>query len=151
MADLWPDEIGRERAQSPVAHLHAQGLFLEARCGHLLQSETPRLDAVRNSFTHAFDIVAPALDNYRYRLLTVSFGISLYPTRISVAPGVLDEIRGRVNVQPDSRDKGHKREVIVAESEEQFLDCLEVLFATIKIRQAIAMLMSQADPLWDQP
>jgi hypothetical protein len=151
MADMWPDEIGRERAQSPVALLRAQGLFLEARCGHLLQSETPRLDAAGNSFTHAFDIVIPALDNYRYRLLTISFGISLYPTRISVAPGVLDEIRGRVPIEPDSRDKRHKRETIVAESEEQFLNCLEVLFATNRIRQAIAMLMSQADPLWDQP
>lgn len=33
-------------------------------------------------FVHSFDFVAPALNNYRYRLFRAQHGISLYPVQI---------------------------------------------------------------------
>ena len=44
-----------------------------------------------NSFTHSFNLVVPALDNYTYQLFAISHPISLYPVAVPSQGTILDD------------------------------------------------------------
>lgn len=81
---LWPDDIAVTDAVAPVVILKEQASLLGQRTQNLVEARVhpsvPRYSEY--PFAYYFELVAPALDNYRYRLFVISHGVGFYPVRI---------------------------------------------------------------------
>ena len=94
--DFWPPMEDAEDTNSPVVLLRKEAEALTDKSGHRLRgrvstaSVTLSHDAFGalgidpyagniDTFTHVFSIEIPALDDYRYNLLSVSHGLEGYP------------------------------------------------------------------------
>ncbi len=76
--DLWPEDFKIKEIETPVSILKRQASFLGEKTDNVVKADiTTRYSG--DEFFHSFYLVAPALDNYRYRVFTVTHGISLYP------------------------------------------------------------------------
>ena len=75
--DLWP-AIEGDPVRTPLSILREQASLLGPKTQHLVEAEVSTTSN-RDNLVHEFYVVAPALDHYRYHLLTVAHGIELYP------------------------------------------------------------------------
>ncbi len=80
---LWPEAI-RSNIPSPYAMLRTQADALAEQTGGLLVGEVRRREAADDRVAMSLDIVVPALDGARFRILTVGYGKEM------VYPAVLD-------------------------------------------------------------
>jgi hypothetical protein len=136
MLDLWPDTIGEDLEKSPVSILREQASLLGQKTKNIVQAEVSIGPAEEDEFAHTFQIVAPAMSNYRYQLFTVYHKIYLYPVEIFAEDDILHEIA-----------PGAER-FVVAESEEEFMEMLKAVFGARKTIRIINALLSQSDPNW---
>ena len=83
MPDLWPDDLGIISAKPPKAILAEQGEALSRKTQYAVRGEVVTVRAQGNIFMHRFDLVAPALNDYRYSLFRFSHGIGLYPVTVT--------------------------------------------------------------------
>jgi hypothetical protein len=85
--DLWPDGIS-VKVLSPVAILKAQGTKLAEKTKGLLEGEISGRDLWKEGRmlrAYDFDIVAPALSDYRHRVMSIYHEQdSVYPVSIEV-------------------------------------------------------------------
>jgi len=136
---------------------------LGKKTNNLVEAEVVQLEpkiSEKIEFNYVFLIVAPALDNYRYKLFTISYGINLYPLAIDVDRDI------RAEILPDARereDQIRKRESLVAqlgtesaidweeivdrrrlvaESEDEFVEILKKIFSAKKTKRVIGALLS---------
>jgi hypothetical protein len=92
---LWPD-FEDNSIETPKNILEEQGKFLSEQTKNILEveiSSTP-IEGEDNKIVHHFDIVAPALNNYKYRLLSITHSIEFYPLDVAYKGSyqrVLDE------------------------------------------------------------
>ncbi|HGJ66429.1 TPA: hypothetical protein ENS27_13785 [bacterium] len=142
--DLWPDKIAiDEKIITPVTILRQQASLLSDKTQNVLEGE---VEDVKNTsepydFHYAFYIIAPNLNNYRYRLLDIFYNISpLYPLRVELETDIYKEISPKF--------KSQKR-TIGATSEKDFLDLLKEIFNSKKVLRVISVLLSQSDPSYD--
>lgn len=156
MLDLWPEDIGPiPDLKSPVTILREQASLLGKKTNNLVEAEVVQLESViseEKEFSYAFLIVAPALDNYRYKLFTISYGINLYPVTINVDKDIQAEIpptaeerreivkSGRVFT--DLREEIGIKRKLVAESEDEFVEILKKIFSAKKTKRVIGALLS---------
>ena len=144
--NLWPDDVVEVSGpKAPAAILREQGSLLGKKTQNLVlgrvvaeQEEGPKTGHyVRPSptrgtgaqgptpiFVYAFYLVAPALDNYHYKLFTMKHGIKLYPVMVQ-CPNV--KLR-----RPGAR------------TQEEFLAILREIFASEHTRQVIESLLAQS-------
>lgn len=85
LVDLWP-AIEGDPVRTPLSILREQASLLGPKTQHLVEAEVST-SSRRDSLVHEFYVVAPALDHYRYHLLTVAHGIELYPLEMWPARG----------------------------------------------------------------
>jgi hypothetical protein len=79
--NLWPAEVS-VKVLSPVAILRAQVPRLAQLTKGILLAEITSEDS-RDHVRHSFDVIAPALENYRHRLLFVQHAKQLvYPVQV---------------------------------------------------------------------
>lgn len=82
--DFWPKSFGSPEIETPLEILRKQASLLGGKTDNLVVGEVTRaveplgLDP-NEEFRLTLYLVAPALDNYRYKLLTVWHGVGLYP------------------------------------------------------------------------
>jgi len=145
MIDLWPDKIAVEKMITPVTILRQQALLLGEKTKNIVQGEVRSSKDNFTSFNYAFYIVATALDNYRYKLLEISYNESLYPVDIDVE----EEIRKKIPDKFQIVEVERIGKFIVANSEEEFLDILKAIFNSAKVLRVISVLLSQSDPSYD--
>src|SRR5947208_3134679 len=82
--DLWSDAISPD-VLTPLAILRAQVPGLERRTKGLIEAEVNTVVADKKT-THNFDLVAPALDQYRERILIVTHERErVYPATLEAA------------------------------------------------------------------
>src|SRR5229473_2311676 len=79
--DLWGDLIA-EPVRTPVTILKEQATLLGSKTNQMVLAEV-KTEVEEGEFVHAFELVVPFLEYYRYRLFTVQHSITLYP----VVPG----------------------------------------------------------------
>jgi hypothetical protein len=85
MSKFWPESFGNELPTPPILMLRQAASELADRTTGAIEAQvTSGNDGVRQ--THAFWLVAPALGNYRHRLLLVTHSISLYPCNVTYDP-----------------------------------------------------------------
>jgi hypothetical protein len=75
--DLW-GAFTPEALRAPVTILREQARLLGDKTQHLIEAEV-NTSAGGGEFRHHFDVIVPALDDYRYRLFAVWHGLEIYP------------------------------------------------------------------------
>jgi hypothetical protein len=95
--DLWPD-LNSATIITPASILKTQAAALSQKTNGLLQGEV-ETSFRGKSIIHEFDLVVPALENYRYSLLRIHHEPTLYPVYVdeSPIPVVAGENTGRHN------------------------------------------------------
>ena len=86
--DLWPESFGSTEIETPVEILRKQASFVGGKTGNLVLGDVTKRVDEEGDFMLTFYLVAPALDNYRYKFLTVWHGIGLYPVSATVGQRV---------------------------------------------------------------
>lgn len=85
--DLWPESFGSLEVETPLQILRKQASLVGTKTGNILVGHVSRIVDEEGDFRLSFYLVTPALDNYRYKLLTVWHGIGLYPVNtLDVTP-----------------------------------------------------------------
>jgi hypothetical protein len=88
MDDLWPDNLQVVNFKAPVAILREQAEFLGRKTQNIVEgrvqdiSSSPGrliLGATIQDFYYGFELVAPALGSYSFRLLSIQHGLAVYP------------------------------------------------------------------------
>lgn len=121
--NLWGDLPAGDEIVPPVAILKEQASHLSRMTGHVLNGEVD-VEQERGNFVAHFAIRAPALDNYKYWVLTIKYPLEMYPVSVDSSP---DTTRW-------------KR----CETQEEFEDALEEVFLSSRVRKAIAALHAQS-------
>lgn len=78
--DFWGD-LNLEEIRTPVSILRAQAALLGQKTQNLVEAEVNTFTS-EGKFFHSFNLVAPALQDYTYRLFRVRHGIELYPITV---------------------------------------------------------------------
>ncbi|WP_008311500.1 hypothetical protein [Leptolyngbya sp. PCC 6406] len=165
--NLWPEDLVASQFRSPVVILKEQAAFLERHTNNIVSALVKNVEdsATKNPFVSSslaisaassleisgtasllrsqaqinntrlfaydFYITAPALGNYRYLLFRISHGFDdVYPTTIFVD----GDLRQELQVESDR---------LVANSEQEFEECLAEIFKTAKTKKVISVLFSQ--------
>lgn len=78
--NLWPSETVSVETLSPLAILRTQAQNLTEMTQGLLEGEVTSIDEGPDTVIHQFEVVAPALNKYRHRILSVKHNKNLvYP------------------------------------------------------------------------
>ena len=110
---------------TPTEILKKQAALLSDMTNGILQADvTVTVSTFTGEFTLEMDIVAPAIDNYRYSVLRASHGIELFPVKVSPA---WDSI-----------------EVTECNDEAEFEAALEQILSSEKITRIINLLRAQS-------
>lgn len=120
--DLWPSDIGVATIITPVSILREQAALLGEKTSNLVQAEV-KTSSDGPRVMHAFFLIAPAMDRYRYRLLYVTHNIELYPLTISFEAA---------NSQ------------IVVKSQDEFIEQLGKLLSSEKTQNIVKSLIVQS-------
>jgi hypothetical protein len=81
--DLWPKDISVSDLVSPVTVLKEQAALLGTKTKNLVEGKVELSESGGNQFVYVFYLVAPALKNYRYRLLSVAYPVEFFPATIN--------------------------------------------------------------------
>ncbi|MEK7400291.1 MAG: hypothetical protein AAB116_25380 [Candidatus Poribacteria bacterium] len=146
IVDLWPDTIKVEKMITPVIILRQQASLLGKKTKNIIQGKVEKgTDDTNGLFDYTLYIVAPALNDYRYRLLSISYGIHLYPLTIKIED---EEILSEI--PPKFSCTTYKSGIsIKPNSEEEFKEVLKAIFNSKKVLRVISVLLSQSDPSYD--
>jgi hypothetical protein len=147
MIDLWPNDIAFTGVKAPVSILKEQASLLGEKTKNLLKaevrlSEPDLLDTQSvmekmfglRQFYYAFYFVAPTLNNYRYKLFTISHGIQLYPVQINIDDDIKFEVLGK-----------NTDGIITASSEEEFIEILKKVFNASKTKKIMQSILAQTE------
>ena len=126
--NLWPEDIDVSEVIAPVTILKEQASLLGERTKNLVEGRvTPNNDnfLYTTDFVYDFDLVAPALNNYRYRLFTIEHNVDLYPLFIR-------------NFEAFAVPR------LEVPNEEEFLTRLAEIFSSRKAKSVIKSLIAQS-------
>ncbi len=126
--DLWPDDIGHSKLIAPVAILRRQASLLGEKTKNIVKGDvTSHFDQQRGAFSYSFLLVAPALDNYRYKLFSIYHKVLFYP--LELYP----------EIDPDK----------TIENQDELLEALKKEFNSEKTRGVIQSMIAQSEGLTD--
>jgi hypothetical protein len=148
MPDLWPTNIENNRVNSPVVILREQAALLGEKTKNIVMAAVVEGSAVGGGlFAYDFFIVGPALQNYRYRLLTIFHDVALYPVKVFVEEDILSEV---VSAHSFTKAKVVQFgvDVIAAQTEDEFIEVLRAVFGSTKAVAVVTAILSQTDPNW---
>jgi hypothetical protein len=150
MLDLWPADIGTSTVTPPVAILREQATVLANKTKSLVEGEVTQVAGpTTEKFFYAFYIVGPALGGYRYRLLTITFPVEMYPVDVVLEPEILTHVQAEVamNIAESALHRLLNQITsakVTAESEEEFKTVLKAVFNAPKTRRVIEAIMAQS-------
>jgi len=121
--NLWGDLPTGEAIAPPTKILAQQGDILEEHSGGLLCCKIKRSEQEGNMILLHFDIVAPLLKNYTFRILSLRHPVEIYPIAML----------NRIDASEST-----------SENEEAFLRNLGKILASDRVRQIVAALMAQS-------
>ena len=133
MNDLWAEDIVIETFRTPVAILREQASLLGQKTQNLVLAEVD--SSLGSNFQHRFNITAPALGSYSYRLFTVSHPMDLYPLNVDLDSDICYELGLFFKPAPVKR--------ISIEDEAEFLKLLDRILKAERTKYIIRTLLSQ--------
>lgn len=132
MVDLWAENIGVSTLRPPVVILKEQASLLGQKTKNIIKADAGSSSSYKDHIRHDFYIVAPALDNYHYKLFSISHhSIKFYPVNFDLNRDMKDEIYGN---DPD----------IQTDSEEEFVDFLEKILKSDETKRVVHSLLTQS-------
>ena len=132
--DFWPDEITTSTERAPVAILNEQAALLAAKTRNVITAEVRPVQTSYGQVRYDFTLVAPALDQYRFRLFGIQHKIdALYPVTIDCPADPFDSSAG-----PG---------VGKATNEEDFVARLKEVFRSQRVVRTIQSIRSQSEGL----
>lgn len=137
MNDLWPEslELVKPEPEGPVTILEEQAALLGKKTKNLVTAEVGVPSQFKGEIQYPFYLVAPQLNNYRYLLFSISYGIlSSYPVNFLLDEEIVKEI------QPQN-----SRFIISANSDLEFVDLLKKVLQSAKTRQLINSLRTRSN------
>lgn len=129
--DLWPDDIAPTIEQvPPVTILKQQAALLGRRTKNVIEGEVKTEAANSRGFLrHTFYLVAPALNFYRYPLLTVEHPVTtMYPAKITVS----------------GPEKDSPKKKLTAKNEQLFKKYLKLIFSYNETKKITGALLAQS-------
>ena len=82
--DLWPTNALKMNVLTPVAILRTQATRLGQKTGGVLVGDVTVTTGQNNQVVLGLELIVPALNNYRYRLLSVRHAQdAIYPAEVS--------------------------------------------------------------------
>lgn len=145
--DLWPEELESAKIRPPVAILKEQASLLGQKTKNVVEGAVSEASTfeMEETMEYSFNLVAPALGEYRYRLFTMSHDICMYPLIITMEREIFQEVNpekpGKVSVQDASL---RIRNQVKVDTESNLLEVLKKIFAATKTRQIIAAILAQS-------
>jgi len=145
--DLWPEKLESAKIRPPVAILKEQASLLGQKTKNVVEGAVSEVftDDEEKTMEYSFNLVAPALGGYRYRLFTMSHDIRMYPLIITMDGEIFQE------VNPEKPEKESVQDMLMrnknqvkAGNEAEFLALLKKIFAATKTRQIIAAILAQS-------
>jgi hypothetical protein len=140
MQDLWPAITFEEEFDSPVSILKEQAALLGNKTQNVVTAEVGLLGtSTTEQFVNGFYLVAPALENYRYRLFTISHSVNPYPVIFELDEPLYYEVG-----DPELVQVKNPRYILKARNEQEFATILQAIFASERTRQIINVLRAQS-------
>ncbi len=121
MKNLWPESFHESTLPSVKTILEEQASLLAKLTGDMVFAEVVEdllsPVALTGKFSYRFNIIGKFLDNYKFRVMTFSHDITLYPIKF-----ILDEQLGEeLGIEPDPITGGHIMQIEDPEEVEIFL------------------------------
>lgn len=122
--NLWGNLKDLKKLKTPLGILREQGALLTDSTGGILEGRVS-LNTSYRSARATLDIIAPALDNYSYQILELSYSPEqLYPVRVS---------------------SNFLEKSLKPQSEEGFCKALEKILSSPDVRKLVKNLISQCE------
>lgn len=148
--DLWPADVVTT-VVTPLAIMRFQAGQLRQRTGNLLQGDIQtEADFDKGWTQHHFELVAPALDHYRYRLFTARHRADLvYPVVVeSACIEGEGEGEARFPVVTQALQSALKRTgPPEAATQQEFIELVGNIFRSKKARSVIHSLIARSNDL----
>ena len=147
--DLWPEKLESAKIRPPVAILKEQASLLGQKTKNVVEGAVSEVftgdEDEEETMEYSFNLVAPALGGYRYRLFTMRHDIRMYPLIIKMEEEIFQEVNPGKPEKESVQDKllrlNHRAKV---DTEAEFLALLKKIFAATKTRQIIAAILAQS-------
>lgn len=140
MKNLWPEQFSENQKVSAKQLFEEQSKLLPAVTGDLVYAEVIELDAIdairqdqQNDFVYSFEIRGKFLNGYRFRVLSFSHDITLYPVLIRI-----DGELGKELQLEEVYGYGRSTEI---ENPEEFEDFLSAVLKSKRIGKVIGSIM----------
>ena len=145
---LWSDDISVD-VLSPIAILRAQAVPLMQKTKGLLQAEVETITSESGRVQHQFDLVAPALNHFRRRILVATHQIDLvYPVVVEAEcfepvkrTGSIAANDALVFLSPNGLFENERR----AATDQEFIKLVGEVFHSIEVRSLIASLIARSN------
>jgi hypothetical protein len=135
--DFWPD-IAAAPIRAPATILMEQAPLLGEKTRNVVTARVRRLKMQKPTrFGYAFEVVAPALNNYAAILFKIAHDfIELYPVKIydSVLPPDYDGVTGK----PIEKE-------FTAQNEAEFIEIIKAVLKHPRVTAIIQALMAQSE------
>ena len=139
---LWPAEI-RPHILSPMIILKAQAEALVKQTGGILSADVKRKETEGGKVELTFDIVVPALNGYRHRILNVAYDMNLpYPCIVDAeffSSGAKSVFRGFLEGRPPPDAFSNR-----ADSDTEFIDIIAQVLQSSHILSIAQSLIARA-------
>lgn len=153
MESLWPKDLTVNEAKAPVAILREQASLLGEATRNIVQdkvvalSEHPLISP--DSFGYNFYIAAPSLGNYRYELFIITHSFDFYPVHIYPDTSIIEELHQTapdfdLSADFNLRTIFEKEGVLVAKSENEFIEILKAIFHSKRTGTIVQALIAQS-------
>ncbi len=132
-------EIEITGIKSPVTILHEQASMLGDMTKNIVRGDVTSGINENSDFAFVFNIMAPALHNYRFMLFAITYNIDFYPVAIWIDTDIAREIENFLSGIPK---KGET--VFIIESEVGFIEILKAIFNSNKAKKIISVLLAES-------
>lgn len=144
MYDLWPDDVKGLRLRTPETVLREQASLLKNKTNGIVLAGVSEVEISNENaefLIYHFFIIAPRLEDYRFRLFAASYNMDLYPVIFELDEELREELKEQL---------GEWKEPLTAESEQQLESILREIFHSKKTRLVIGSLLTQSEPPFSQ-
>ncbi len=148
---LWSDDISVD-VLSPVAILRAQARPLAEKTKGLLRADIESITSDTGRVKHQFDLIAPALGNFRRRVLTATHQKDLvYPVIVeaecflpeynSPISRVAARMQSASSIGPNTLPDGQR----LAATDQEFIKLVGEVFRSSQVRSLIQSLIARSN------
>lgn len=132
MENFWPDDISKiEYMPTPKMILEKQGEYLEkATKGTIYVNVKQEETLDRQKFKYKFELVGKLLNNYTYKILTITHDVEIYPFKIWLDESISKELD--ISSYYD----------IEVKNQNEFEDLLKKIFSSEKMHGLISSILS---------